>query len=159
MTRGEADKLQKALDDYVELRDRACSESAKLDSPSRPVASEVDEARATSMKWREKFRKVAPELMRLQLATFIEPMLPEVKIGGSMDLTGFVGAFASVLGIKIERSVVTIPVVDGHEDVDEDDIGWEEYERLYCVRVPGEIMKEALTLRSAKTMFELSVKR
>ena len=138
MTREEADKLQKALDDYVDIRDSEAKKEYTLG---------------------DKKLRGAPMLLRLQLAQFIEPLLPEVRFDGGMDLMGLAGTLASVLGVKVERSDGAMSVVDGHEEVDPEDIGWEEFERLYCVRVPGDVMKEALNVRSTKAVFEMAMKK
>ncbi len=65
------------------------------------------------------------------------------------------------LGVRLDklRSPASISVVDGHESVDPDAIGWEKFEAMYCVRVPADIMHEALRLRSAASMFELATKK
>jgi len=129
MTREEADKLQETLDSYVQLKEKG--------------------ARA----------KGALIVLRMSLAQYIEPFIAEVKIGGDVDLMGVVSSFARALGVKIGHKTMAVSVVDGHESADPDDIGWEEYEKLYCVRVPGEIAEEALNLRSSKMMFELASER
>lgn len=125
MTRERADGLQKVLNEYIELRDAGSENKGKVTT------------------------------LRMMLAAYIEPLVPEARIDGGMDLMGIVGSFASVLGIKIENSPGHLSVVDGHDDADPEDIGLEEYRRLYCIEVPGDIMKEALSVRSSKTMFEL----
>ncbi len=172
MTREEADKLQKFIDEYVELRDKAPAASAMDKGPRaerRSIVEEVSErlSKESSAQIEDKFRKLrdkaraamTPErrayIIKMNLAQYIEPTLPEVKVGGSMDLMGLAGPISSLLGLKFEEKDCVISVVDGHDDIDPDDIGWEEYERLYCVRVPGDVMKEAMNVRSLKAMFEM----
>lgn len=137
MTREEADEAQKALDEYVELRDRSEEKKYKIGD--------------TLLRGR-------PVMLRLQLARLIESMLPEAKLGTSMDLIGLAVPFASILGIKVEMHPAAISVVDGHGDVDPEEIGWDEFERLYCISVPGDVMKEAFNIRSSRVMHDLAAK-
>ncbi len=180
MTREEADKLQKFIDHYIALRDAPRVKEVEDKKPETSAAADGEDPNANAMS--EAFRKLKKKarsasshesrvlVCRMNLAAYIEPMIPEARLAGedSMDFMAMVGTFASVLGIKIERSDGWLSVVDGHEAVDLETVGdtlgdgiemtQEEYERLYCVRVPGDVMKEALNLRSSKAMFELGSK-
>lgn len=130
MTREEADTLQGSLNAYIELR-----------------ASEDKRKRRMAM------------ILKMQLATFIEPLIPEVKPGGGdMDLTAIADPFLSALGFDLSMCKSYVPAVDGCDDAP-DDMDEEEYVRLYCVEVPGDITKEALSIRSSRTMFEMALKK
>ena len=167
MTREEADKLQEYLDEYVAMRDAPQAEDPKTDPEPEVPIDETDPKAKLKAAYQKLKKKVGPGsrvsrvfAYRMNLASYIEPLLPEARLTGKdgMDFMAMLSPFASALGIDVGKAAGTIPVVDGFEKVDADEIGDEEYERLYCVRVPGDVMKEALSIRSSKSMFELAGK-
>ena len=96
LTRKQADELQEALERYVELRDapsldpepqKRMTLGEKLEKLEREKAERPEGERPTpeeiQAKWKEKVQRGAPMLMKLQLATFIEPFIPKAKFGGS----------------------------------------------------------------------------
>ncbi len=140
MTREEADELQKVIDEYIAIRDKGSDECSLGD---------------------KKFR--AAPILKIQLATYLEPLLPEVKLTeDGMDMMAMLGPIMSIFGAKSDRadlSPVTMTVVEPCPEFDSDTMDHDEYDRLYSIRIPRDLMDEVLHMRSSKTMFDLMSKR
>jgi len=129
MTREEADSLQATIDSYVVLRDST-----------------------------EENKRKASKVVKMQLAIFLEPFIPKSKIGGDIDIMGFISPLLSLLDIDFHAEVSgTIAVVDGCLEADPD-MDEDEYDRLFCIVIPGDIMKSSLEIRSSKIMADVMMK-
>ena len=130
MTREEADKLQESLDQYVKLRDLNGKSKAAL---------------------------MMLTMGKMSLSQTVSGLLPKnTKIGGiDIDVGLLMGVAAAFLGKQLDKLPGFIPVVVGYEDVEKEDIGREEYERMYCILVPGDIMRDAMNLRSRESVFKI----
>lgn len=137
MTREEADKLQELLDDYVTRRDESKDKYFTLG--------------------KEKI-KVFPRFQKMQLAATVEPFIPKLKPEGSFDLTAILGPILGILEVDEARASsasIAVRVVDGYSPKVLIDIGREEYEKRYCVMVPFDVVKEALSQRTNRVMMDV----
>jgi len=128
MTRKEADSLQVTINDYVEFRDSTDGN-----------------------------RRKDSKVLKMQLALLLEPLIPEAKFGGSMDIMALLSPIMSILKMDIlSKASCTLAVVDGHGDAH--DMDEDEFERLFCIIIPGDIAQAALEIRSSKSMFDAIMK-
>ena len=132
MTREEADELQVVLDNYVKAKE-------ELDEKSPAV-------------WATK----------AMLANRLSREIPDLKVAG-MDGNLLLGAFAGLLKtlvpkISTSSATVTVPVVDGHTKVDYGAITEDDFEKLYCIRIPADVATEAVHLNSVNALFKGAMK-
>lgn len=132
MTREEADDLQIALDNYIKIK-------SELDAKSPAV-------------WTAK----------AMLANRLAREIPDLKVAG-MDGNLLLGAFASLLKtlvpkVKTSSEILTVPVVDGHTEVDYGSITNDEFHTIYCIRIPADVACEAVQLNSVNAMFKGAMK-
>ncbi len=130
MTREEADQLQKALDSYAET---------KVHDPNKA------------------------SLMKMMLAQRLERLIPDLDfdhINGNLLL----GAAMSLLKMLVPKAVestvpLSVPVVDGHKEVDVSTMSEEEYRRRYCIAIPADVAAEAAYHRSSRAMADAIFKK
>lgn len=132
MTREDADMLQAYLDEYAR----------GLPTPALS----------------DKRREGALFMYKTRLAAAVEPLIPKMRVPGvDMDLS-------SLFGIALEAFVPTafdkamkVAVVDGHEkDLPQDGADVDEYMKKYGIEIPGDIVKEAMQLRTTQELFALA---
>jgi hypothetical protein len=132
MTREEADGLQVAIDNYLKIK-----EGAGIKSPGAVMA-------------------------KTMLANRLAREIPDLDIGG-VDGNLLLGAFAGLLKslvpkVSTSSKVVTVPVVDGHTEVDYNSIDEDEFHAMYCIRIPIDVAHEAVHLNSVNALFKSAMK-
>lgn len=172
MTREEADQIQSLIDEYIAYRDGTKTvepepepEPEPDSKPDPDLESEDPEVRAAARhrqlrnKFARSLMKNPVSVMKMRLVPIIESLLPKAKVkeAGGLDILGVFGALGSALGINLGHRDGAVSVVDGHEDVEPEEIGWDEFERIYCIKVPGELIKEAMNWRLHKDVGQMMI--
>lgn len=158
MTREEADRLQEYIDAYVELRD-AKPEGGDAD----PEFREMKFPGGGTKKIRVPPRAHRVRLMKMNLAMTLAPLIPEIKVGGA-DLTMLLGPLAKLFAPKLETDPkpMLVSVVDGHEEIDIEDLSEEEQEQFwkdYGISVPSDLAIEAANMKSTQKLATMAYEK
>ena len=87
--------------------------------------------------------------MRIILASTIEPLLPKRKFL-NVDVSAILGMCMIIHhGKESVGQDIIFPVVNGYES-NERNYSNDEYIKSYCIRVPDEIVKDALAIRMGR---------
>lgn len=133
MTREEADKLQKVLDDYAEMRDAGNKGAKAL-----------------------KFQ------LAIYLSRII-PDIKIGGVNATMFLGPLAKLFSPELASKMEPMKVSVvdgheewePVHAAGRELGPGEMLWPEFEEKYCIRVPGDLAQEALNHKSTSIMADM----
>lgn len=153
MTREERDKLQALIDEQPELEQISAKE---LSSYSTKRARRQSKMRRSFMR-----------AQRFGLVQHIAPLIPDVVVGdgkgGGLNLTALLGPVMKILAPKWPAASkgAIFPVVEGHDEHDSEHMSDEDLEIWqdnYCLKVPGDLLNEALMTKTNRWMSELAFK-
>lgn len=129
MTREEADALQELLDSYSEAKKKG----------KAPITL---------------------SMMRAMIAPKIEPLLPYERGAGPGGIMDMLGPILKVFAPKAFERDLRVAVVDGHEKENRiaDDFDLDDFYEKYGVSIPGDLVEEAMRLRSHARLYEIGAK-
>lgn len=167
MTREEADKIQGAIDGFVEARKKVPKRPGSFVWPAHSrregrggsLVDQVEEATkgdaaSVANKWRNRFMDTAHLWSREALINLIEPLLPNwekeagLPDGFNLLIGGFMSMFSSD---KLKDMSSYIAVVDGHEEAAKEEPA-DEFHKKYCIAVPSDIVKDAWHRKSTRSL-------